>query len=177
MFALNETTSDTEIVTENDSSKSETPCVDPTIDNQQEPKHIDESLLIESLTLSIQDLNENLNFSQFETEEETLTPAASIENIAAQCLERNVVHFDVFDESSEDFDGDSTPTFINDHQLDFLNYPSAKKLFHRSISMPFGRQMMFQECHSLQVSRKLNFLKLQFLIENYIKTFDEIYKL
>jgi hypothetical protein len=147
MFELNDTASNPEITTDSNFLTSETPVVD-----REEPKLIDESLLIETLTLSFQDTNNNLYSDQFETEAETLTPSASIENIADQSSELNVVFFDVFDETSEDVDEDSTPTFVNDHERDFLKYQSAKKSFHRSISTPFGRQMVYQDHNSSQVS-------------------------
>ena len=136
---------------------------------------IDGALLIEALELSLQrrhsktDVREELltnndaltsitndgitmkhNESVTSTQLDIDEFQATIERTPTH-VDNNVVVFDVFDETTEEYD-DSSNSFINDS---FGNRMSTNKKstmsYSRSISMPYGRPM-FNEHYTLQVS-------------------------
>ena len=77
-----------------------------------------------------------------------------------------VVHFDVFDdETNDDFDDASLPT----SESDFFDFSNVRKIgsgpipFHRSASMPLGRPLTYTEQQNLQVRRDgLNYNLLKY---------------
>ena len=133
---------------------------------------IDGALLIEALELSLQrqhsktDVREESNNDSLTSITNALTMKhndsytstqldidefqATIERTPTN-VDNNVVVFDVFDETTEEYD-DSSNSFINDS---FGNLMSTNKKstisYSRSISMPYGRPMS-NEHYTLQVS-------------------------
>ena len=65
-------------------------------------------------------------------------------------IDNNVVKFDVFDETTEEYD-DSSSSFISENFGNFLSTSKKSTMsYSRSISMPFGRPM-YNEHYTLQV--------------------------
>jgi hypothetical protein len=65
-------------------------------------------------------------------------------------IDNNVVKFDVFDETTKEYD-DSSSSFISENLGDFWsNSKKSTMSYSRSISMPFGRPM-YNEHYTMQV--------------------------
>ena len=109
-------------------------------------RDLDDSILME-LTLKCPEFSDKMS-TEMDVAITIRTPEKSVDhNVGESVCEKNVVTFDIFDETTEEYDEDCS-VFVNS-----IKKPAAIN-YCRSISMPYARHVRLAESGCQQVSYK-----------------------